>query len=446
MMVLSGLEIFKLLPKTNCGDCAVPTCMAFAMRLVQKTADLGECPHASEEAKTTLGAASEPPIRLVKIGGAGPVELGDETVMFRHEKTFFHPTGIAIQLSTSEDEEQLKRKIKDIAEYEVTRVGEVLRIDLFFISHDSDEKDRFINTIHMVKQYSSKGIILDCNERDLLSAGLVLLKESRPAIFLRDELAENDIELALDNDASLIISARSLGELTEQSDRAKAAGVKNVILNMVSNNIGHQLQFNTILRRSALRKYFKPFGYPIFTFIHHGSAYDLLANASLGICKYSSIIVLSEYDKALLYTLFTLRQNIFTDPQKPIQVDPKVYPIGEPSPVSPVFITTNFSLTYFIVSAEIENSGISAHLVIVDCEGQSVLTAWAAGKFDGPIIARYIKDLNLEQQVQTRKLVIPGYVSQISGELEENLPGWEIVVGCQEASDIPTFIKGVDLT
>ncbi|MQY73428.1 MAG: hypothetical protein GH142_07160, partial [Dehalococcoidia bacterium] len=198
--------------------------------------------------------------------------------MFRHEKTFFHPTGIAIQLSTSEDEEQLKRKIKDIAEYEVTRVGEVLRIDLFFISHDSDEKDRFINTIHMVKQYSSKGIILDCNERDLLSAGLVLLKESRPAIFLRDELAENDIELALDNDASLIISARSLGELTEQSDRAKAAGVKNVILNMVSNNIGHQLQFNTILRRSALRKYFKPFGYPIFTFIHHGSDYDLLAN------------------------------------------------------------------------------------------------------------------------------------------------------------------------
>jgi acetyl-CoA decarbonylase/synthase complex subunit gamma len=445
-MALSGLEIFKLLPKTNCGDCGVPTCMAFAMRLAQKTVDLGECPDASEEAKTTLGVASEPPIRLVKIGGANPVELGDETVMFRHEKTFFHPTGIAIQLSTSEDEEKLKKRIRDIAEYEVTRVGEVLRTDLFFITHDSDEKDRFIDTIHLVKEYSTKGIILDCPERDLLSAGLELLKESRPAILLRDELAETDIELALANDASIIISARSLDELTEQSERAKAAGVKNIILNMVSNNIGKQLQYNTILRRSALRQDFKSFGYPILTFMHNGSDYDLVANAALGICKYSSIIVLSKYDKALLYTLFTLRQNIFTDPQNPIQVDPKVYPIGEPSPVSPVLVTTNFSLTYFIVSAEIENSGISAHLVVVDCEGQSVLTAWAAGKFDGPIIAKYIKELNLEQQVKTRKLVIPGYVSQISGELEESLPGWEIIVGCQEASDIPAFIKGVDLT
>ncbi len=445
-MALSGLDIFKLLPKTNCGDCGVPTCMAFAMRLAQKITELSECPHASEEAKATLGAASEPPIRLVKIGGARPLEMGDETVLFRHEKTFCHQTGIAIQLSTAEEEEQLLNKIKVIDTHSLTRVGEDLTVDLFFISHDSDDKDNFLKTINLVREYSSKGIILDCSDRDLLRPGLELIKENRPAILLRKELTDSDVELAGSYAASLIISARTLDDLARQSEKAKAGGVKNVILNMESNNIGHQLQYNTILRRSALRNYFKPFGYPIFTYIHNDNEYDLLANSSLGICKYSSIIVLPKYDKAMLYTLFTLRQNIYTDPQKPIQVEPKVYSIGDPTPESPVFVTTNFSLTYFMVSGEIENSGISAHLVITDCEGQSVLTAWASGKFDGETVSNFIKEINLEQQVKTRKLVIPGYVSQISGELEENLPGWEIIVGCQEASDIPTFIKNVDLT
>jgi len=166
----------------------------------------------------------------------------------------------------------------------------------------------------------------------------------------------------------------------------------------------------------------------------------------VAICKYDSIIVLPQYDPALLYTLFTLRQNIYTDPQKPIQVDPRVYPVGEPTPESPVFVTTNFSLTYFIVSGEIENSGISAHLVVCDSEGQSVLTAWAAGKFNGETIAKFIKEIKLEEKIKTRKLVIPGFVAQISGDLEDNLPGWEVIVGCQEASDIPSFVKNVNLT
>ncbi len=206
------------------------------------------------------------------------------------------------------------------------------------------------------------------------------------------------------------------------------------------------MQNNTIMRRSALKNNFKPFGYPLFTYIRSEKEFDLLATASLLICKYDSIIALPFTNKAMLYTLFTLRQNIYTDPQKPIQVDPKVYPIGEPTPESPVFVTTNFSQTYFMVSGEIENSGISAHLVIADSEGQSVLTAWAAGKFVGEKIAKFIKDIRLEEQVKTRKIVIPGHVAQISGDLEEFLPGWEVIVGPQEASDIPSFVKNVKLT
>ncbi len=445
-MALSGLDIFKLLPKTNCGDCGVPTCMAFAMKLAQKKAELSECPHASEEAKETLGAASEPPIRLVKVGGANALEVGNETVLFRHEKTFFHQTGIAVELRTSEGEKDRLSKIKEVEEYVVERVGEELKTDLFFIMHDSGNKSDFLKTIQFVKENSSKGILLECPDEEALKEGVEFLKDDRPGVFLKKELSDDDIELAKAFDVSLILTAQSLEELAGQAEKARHSGLNNLILNLESQNSGQQLQFNTILRRSALKKNFKPFGYPLISCIRSNSKLDLLAKATLQICKYGSIIVLPEYDKALLYSLFTLRQNIYTDPQKPIQVDPKVYPIGEPGPESPVFVTTNFSLTYFIVSGEIENSGISAHLVVADAEGQSVLTAWAAGKFVGETVAKFVKDIKLEEQVKTRKIVIPGFVAQISGDLEESLPGWEVIVGPQEASDIPSFVKSVKLT
>jgi acetyl-CoA decarbonylase/synthase complex subunit gamma len=445
-MALSGLDIFKLLPKTNCGDCGVPTCMAFAMKLAQKKAELSECPHASEEAKETLGAASEPPIRLVKIGGANALEVGNETVMFRHEKTFFHQTGIAVEMRTSEGEKELLSKIKEVEGYAVERVGEELKTDLFFILHDSEDNSDFLKTVTFVKENSSKGIILECSNEEALREGVEFLKDDRPAVFLKNELSDDNVELAKAFDINLILIALSLEELASQAEKARNSGLNNLILNLESQNAGQQLQFNTILRRSALKKNFKPFGYPLISCIRGSSKLDLLAKAAMQVCKYGSIIVLPEYDKALLYTLFTLRQNIYTDPQKPIQVDPKVYPIGEPGPESPVFVTTNFSLTYFIVSGEIENSGISAHLVVAEAEGQSVLTAWAAGKFVGETIAKFIKDIKLEEQVKTRKIVIPGFVAQISGDLEESLPGWEVIVGPQEASDIPSFVKSIKLT
>ncbi|MEE8604600.1 MAG: acetyl-CoA decarbonylase/synthase complex subunit gamma [Candidatus Aminicenantaceae bacterium] len=444
-MALSGLDIFKLLPKTNCGDCGIPTCMAFAMKLAQKKAELSECPHASEEANATLGAASEPPIRLVKIGGANALDIGEETVLFRHEKTFFHQTGIAIELKTSDGFDHNLQKIKKIEGLKIERLGEELGTDLFFITVDTNQEADFIQAIQAVKQNSTKGIILNCADSGKLKKGLESLKDDRPAIYLQSKLTEETLELAQEFDASLILRAHSFEDLEAQSMAAKQSGIQNLILNLVSDNFGDQMQNNSILRRGALRQSYKPFGHPLFAYIDGKNKNDVLSKACMQLCKYGSIIVLPEYDTAMLYTLFTLRQNIYTDPQKPIQVDPKVYPIGDPTPESPVFVTTNFSLTYFIVSGEIENSGISAHLVIADTEGQSVLTAWAAGKFDGEKIAKFIKEIKLEERIKTRKIVIPGFVSQISGDLEENLPGWEVIVGCQEASDIPSFIKNVVL-
>jgi acetyl-CoA decarbonylase/synthase complex subunit gamma len=444
-MALSGLEIFKLLPKTNCGECGIPTCMAFAMKLAQKKAELSECPYASEEAKDALGAASEPPIKLVKIGKAQPVETGNETVMFRHEKTFFHQTAIAVQIRSSENQDKLGAMIKEVTEYKVERVGEELAPDLFFVTYDNTDTDKFLKLISDIKQLSPRGIIIDCADSGTLSKGLELIKGENPAIFLKEKVTDIHIDLAKSYSASIIITDSSMEGLSAQAEKVKNAGVNSIILNLDFSNTGDILQNNTILRRSALKKNYKPFGYPLFTYIGTDNNYDLLAKASLCICKYSSIIVLPFYDKALLYTLLTLRQNIFTDPQKPIQVEPKIYSIGEPVDKSPVFVTTNFSLTYFIVSGEIENAGVSAYLVVCDCEGQSVLTAWAAGKFTGKQIARFVNEIKLEEKVKTRKIIIPGFVSQISGELEESLPGWEVIVGCQEASDISSFVKNVNI-
>ncbi len=419
--------------------------MAFAMKLAQKKAELSECPHASEEAKAALGAASEPPIKLIKIGGPHHIEIGNETVMFRHEKTFFHQTGIAIQVKSSENEKIADAKIKEIAGYKVERVGEELMPDLFFITYDNPDTGNFLKIVSAIKSLSSKGIILDCADEEVLAKGLELIKDDRPAILIKEKVSDKFIDLAKSCNAGIILTDNTLEGLSEQAEKVKNAGLNNILLNYASDNIGDILQTSTILRRSALKKNYKPFGYPLFTFINAENNYELLAKASLYICKYSSIIVLPVYDKAMLYTLLALRQNIFTDPQKPIQVEPKIYTIGEPVEESPVFITTNFSLTYFIVSGEIENSGISAYLIVCDCEGQSVLTAWAAGKFTGKEIARFINEIKLEEKVKTRRIIIPGFVSQISGELEENLPGWEVIVGCQEASDIPSFVKNVNI-
>lgn len=444
-MALSGLDIFKLLPKTNCGDCGVPTCMAFAMKIAQKKAELSSCPHASEEAKAALGAASEPPVRVIRIGAGKALEVGGETVLFRHEKTFFHPPGIGLELRTSSGEESLRAAVAQWDGFEVERVGERLRTDLFFISHDSADKADFLRTVELVKERSKKGVVLDCPEEETLRTGLELLRTDRPAIYLRRPLTDADVELAKAAGAGLVVSGSSLEDLAGQTDAARRAGLADLILNMPGGDLGEAVRNSTILRRSAVRRNFKPFGFPLLTRVRGENGLESLSRAAALLCKYASIIILPRFDKALLYTLFTLRQNIYTDPQKPIQVEPKIYPIGEPTAGSPVFVTTNFSLTYFIVSGEIENSGTSAHLVVCDTEGQSVLTAWAAGKFVPEKIAKFIRDIKLEEKVETRKLVIPGFVSQISGELEEKLPGWEVVVGCQDAADIPSFVKSVNL-
>lgn len=442
-MALTGLDIFKLLPKTNCGECGVPTCMAFAMKLAAKSAELAACPYASDEAKDKLGAASKPPIRLVKIGPADrEVQVGNETVMFRHEKTFVHPTALAIAFTDDQRADDLAHQTAFVRDYCLERVGEQLTIELVLIENVTGDVDPFVAAVKEVVGTTGRGAILVSDNPDAMEAALKELKDQRPLIHAATSAnAEAMAKLALDYKAPLVARANTLDELTTLTSKLAALGVQDIVLEMPAVNSAATMQNNTIMRKAALKTNFEPMGYPVMNYITGHDLPDLVADASTLICKYSSILVVESLAYQALLPIMMMRQNIFTDPQKPIQVEPKVYPIGEPTENSPVLVTTNFSLTYFIVSGEIENSGVPSHLAVVECEGMSVLTAWAAGKFSGEKIAAFIKESELENQVKSRKLVIPGYVAQISGELEECLPGWEIAVGPQEASDLGSYMK-----
>jgi acetyl-CoA decarbonylase/synthase complex subunit gamma len=440
-MALTGLNIFKLLPKTNCGQCGVPTCLAFAMKLAQKKAELSECPFASDEAKRVLGAASEPPMRLLKIGaGADAFEIGGETELYRHDKTFYHKTAIALRLDDREDPERLAARIVEADGFVIERVGERLHLDAFCLANESRQSDRFLAALQVILANSSKAVILDCAEKETVRSALAMLEGKHPIVYPRDTEASSFTDLVRNGQASLIVSAESAADLAAQTEAISQTGFKDLLLNPRSPDLGSRLQNHAILRRAALRKGCKPLGYPLAWFLEPADEHELVARATVGLCKYSGLLVLPTFSKELMLTLFTLRQNIYTDPQKPIQVDPKLYAVGDPKPDSMVFVTTNFSLTYFIVASEIENAGVSAWLVIPDCEGMSVLTAWAAGKFSGAKVGKFIKDIKLDAHVATREIIIPGYAAAISGELEEAMPHWRVVVGPQEAADLGPFI------
>ena len=442
-MALTGLQIFKLLPKTNCGECGIPTCMAFAMKLAAKNADLAACPYASEDAKKTIGAASKPPIRLVKIGPAGrEVAVGNETVMFRHEKTFVNPTALAIAFADNEPIGELCHTIAEVREYCLERVGEKLRLDLVLVDNFSEEVEPFVALVKSAAGATGMGIVLRSTNPAALEAGLRVLEGQRPLIHAATPANAAEIAaLALKYNAPLVARAATLDELAALTKQLVALGVKDLVLDLAADNPAATLQHNTIIRACALKSGFEPFGYPILNFATGADAASIVADACTSIAKYASILVLDRMQFATLLPLMMLRQNLYTDPQKPIQVDPKVYPIGDAGPDSPVVATTNFSLTYFLVSGEIENSGVPAHLVVVETEGMSVLTAWAAGKFTGAKVAAAVKSSGLEGHLTRRRLVLPGYVAQISGEVEEALPGWEVLVGPGESTDIGPFLK-----
>jgi acetyl-CoA decarbonylase/synthase complex subunit gamma len=441
-MALTGLQIQKLLPKTNCKECGSNTCLAFAMKLAGKKVELAKCPYASEEAKKIIGAASEPPVRGIAFGPDKKLKLGEETVLYRHEKTFVHQTLFAININDTDPPESIEKTLGFIKEYELERVGETYVVDMISLTRKSDDAGAYADLARKAWEMVQRPLVLRSADIKALREAARTVKGSHSVLATASlETADELKEIAVENEHVLAITAPDLDGIMALSAKLKKDGFNDLILQFKTHSLAEQFQVNSIARRMALEANEKSLGYPSLTFLESGDFTDDMVLAFNEIIKYGGICVLPTFDPAQLVALMTLRLNIYTDPQKPIQVDPKPYPIGEPKRDSPVFLTTNFSLTYFMVAGEIENSGISAWLVVPQCEGMSVLTAWAAGKFTGPSIAKSIREMGFEDQVSTREIVIPGYVAQISGELEESLPGWKVVVGPQEAGDIESFVN-----
>ena len=440
-MALKGLDIFKLTPKTNCKDCGNPTCMAFAMKVAQGAVAVDKCPHLSAEALKILGAASEPPMKHIKIGSGGAEHsLGGETVLFRHDKTFVSKTLYGVNVRAGADVDKAIGELKKI-DYE--RIGEHMYVELINVEFSGDQGAY----LEAVKKAVAAGrtLILDVKDPAAARAALETAKDAKPVLNAADESNYKEMSgLAVQYGATLGISGKSLDSLYDTIAAVEALGNKNLIIDVGSVSVKDAFARAVQIRRAALKDECRTFGYPSLVNaakLAPDDPYMQTALASLFTVKYGSIVILSGMSYGQALPLFGLRQNIFTDPQKPMKVEPNIYAINGADENSICATTVDFALTYFIVSGELERSGVPVNLLISDAGGYSVLTAWAAGKLSASSIARFINEKNIESKIKNRNLIIPGKVAVLKGELEENLPGWKIIVAPNEAVGIVKFLK-----
>jgi len=444
-MPLTGIEIFKLLPKTNCKECGEPTCLAFAMKLAAGKAELAACPYVSDEAKAKLTEAAAPPIAPVTIGvGDRALKIGGETVMFRHEKRFESPPGFAILITDTMEESEVDSRLERFnLQYE--RVGLTLRPELVAIKDDSGDVAKFEALVSKVKQNSDCSIILMSSNPDILAAGLKVCADRKPLIYAATEdNLDRVADLAKENSCPIVAkTSDGLEELAQLTTKLTNAGIKDIVLDSGSRTLRRAFEDQILIRSAALNKKFRPLGFPTIVLPYEMTDDPMkeAVIASAFVAKYGGIIVLSDFQGESLFPLLVERLNIYTDPQRPLATTEGIYEIGSPDENSPVLLTSNFSLTYFIVSGEIENSKVPSYLLVKDTEGLSVMTSWAAGKFVADAIAPFVKKCGIADKVKYRKLIIPGYIAAESGGLEEELPGWEILVGPREGAHIPAYLK-----
>jgi acetyl-CoA decarbonylase/synthase, CODH/ACS complex subunit gamma len=441
-MGLTGLQIFKLLPNTNCKKCGSPTCLAFAMKLAAGKESLAKCPDASSEAKAALGAASAPPIRAVTIGdGDRFVKVGEETVFFRHEKTFVHKPGLFRVLSLDGlSPSDVEQRLTGWSSLQAERAGEVFRIDGVAVVDLAASPDL---TDHAVRAACARHlpVAFMASSPQAASRALEPVKDHRPLLVppVGADLASY-ATVAARLGVALVVSGKDLDGMASAAVDASHAGVNDILLEPPGDDLAALHRNLTLIRRGALDRIHPGLAYPVFLRVAAGE----FSTAVLGTTTFASVLAIDDPAGDTWMPLWTLRQNIYTDPQQPLRMDPGIYPIGEPGPTSPLLVTTNFSLTYFTVSSELEGVGLPCHLAVVDAEGLSVLTAWSAGKFSGDRVAKALKELKVGDRVSHRTIIIPGYVAVISGELEDAMgDGWRVLTGPQEAADVGPFFRDV---
>ena len=438
-MALKGLDIFKMSPKKNCKECGSPTCMAFCMKVAQGAVEIDKCPYFSEEAKASLNEATAPAMKTISVGEH---KLGGETVMFRHEKTLVNKNLYAASVCTCMDEATVDAKLAAATVVDYERIGERMYVE--FIQVANNQADPAVYAA-LVKKAAAVGrpLILECWDVECAKAALevcgkdVILDGATPANY------EAMNELATAKGVVLGVWAENISDLYDTVKALEAKGNKNLVLDVTGKTAKETLANAVLVRRTAIKDGDRSFGYPSIVNLAKLTKDERLqvAYASMFTEKYASIIVMTGMTYAQALPLYGLRQNIFTDPQKPMKVEAKVYPLNGADENAPVALTVDFALTYFLVSGEAERSGAPVNLVISDASGMSVLTAWAAGKFSSSSIKKTFEELDLTNKIKNRTLIIPGKVAVMKGEIQEKLPEWNVVVGPQEAVQLPKYLK-----
>ena len=440
-MAVKGLDIFKLSPKKNCKECGSPTCMAFCMKVAQGAVPITKCPYMSEEAVALLSEATAPPMKTIEVGTH---KLGGETVMMRHEKTLVNRNLFAATLCTCMDDAAVDARIEGIKKVDYERIGEREMVECVFV-HDAGDSAKFVELCKKAAALPDRTVIIDTKDVDTAKAAVEAIKDNKPILngANKDNFAAMS-EIAKAAGLVLGVSGKDLSELHDTVAELEKAGNKNLILDVTAPTIKETFANAVLVRRTAIKDGDRTFGYPsivnLGVLCDHNEHLET-ALASMFVVKYGSIIVMDKIGYAEALPLYGLRQNIFTDPQKPMKVAPGIYPINGAGPDDPCALTVDFALTYFLVSGELERSKIPVNLLITDASGMSVLTAWAAGKFSSTSVKKFFDEFDIASKINNRTLIIPGKVAVMKGEIQDKLPEWNVVVGTREAVELVKFLR-----
>ena len=457
---LSPIDVYKLLPKTNCKECGQDNCMAFATKIVNREVEIDSCPplltKENEKAYAKLKDLLKPAVKEIKVGiGDKAKKIGGKLVMYRHEFTYKNPTAMAIDVTDEMSEQEIVSRVQKTDNFSFEYIGNTLKLDMIAVRCTSEDADKFKACVKKVSETTKLPMILCTLNPTIAEAGLMAAPKVRPLLYAATATNWKDMaELALMYNCPIVASApNDLNMLVSIAKTLMAYGVTDIVLDpgtFTNEGLPDTINNFTMLRRAATKggeelAGLPLLGIPMVTWVNKGETADDLIKwreayiASMLVVRYADLLIIHGNDGWSLLPTTVLRQNIYTDPRKPVAVTPGLKVYGEPDENSPVLFTSNFALTFYTVASDIESNKLNAYLIVVETEGSAIDSGVAGRKLTAERVAEAIKASGIENKVKHRRIIIPGKASRISGEIEE-LSGWKVQVGPRDSSEIPKYL------
>jgi len=456
---LSPIEIYQSLPRTNCKECGESNCMAFAAKLVNRESLLDACTPLLEpknqEAYRKLWNLLKPAVKSVVVGtGEHAVTLGGEYVVYRHEFTYFNQPAIAVDVTDEMEDEEFETRINLVNNFVFEYIGMQLTLDMVSLRSTSGDPTKFADSAKRVSELTEKPMVLCSTDTGVMEEALKQVSSRKPLIYAVTRNNWKDMaELAIKYECPVVASSpMDLDGLKSLAATLEAYGVEDIVLDPGTHPIEYmQSNLNTFttLRLDAINEEEEHLGYPLLGVPLVAWAenqeepvlneWNEAVLASVLITRYTDILIVHGISGWSLLPQVFLRQNLYTDPRKPVSVEAGVMTIGEPNDLSPVLMTTNFALTYYTVASDIELAKIDCYLLVVDSEGMSVESAVAGRKMTADTVAEAIANFKLADMVQHRHIIIPGRSARLSGEIQE-ASDWKVSVGPLDSSGIAKYL------